>query len=142
MSTPTTPPTPENPERVEPTDSLADDVFVDDRATTAPETTVLPTTSTPTTGGASTATMTASAPAPAHTPAPPPVAEPQWIKGPAPFALVLGILGLLVAGSVLVGELTDVHLPWGGLGPWSVVAAGVVVLLVGAIGLRASRSRD
>ena len=32
-------------------------------------------------------------------------------------------------------------LPWNDLGPWSVVAAGIVVLLVGAIGLRSSRNR-
>ena len=74
-------------------------------------------------------------------PAPPTPPEPQYLSGPAPFALVLGLLGLLVAGSVLVNELTDVTLPWGDLGPWSVVAAGLVVLLVGAIGLRSSRNR-
>ena len=54
---------------------------------------------------------------------------------------MLGLLGLLVAGSTLLTELTDVNLPWGDLGPWSVVAAGLVVLIVGAIGLRASRTR-
>ncbi|HWO51962.1 MAG TPA: hypothetical protein VNN23_10220, partial [Ornithinibacter sp.] len=80
-------------------------------------------------------TLTATAPAPT---APP---EPQWLTGPAPFALVLGLLGLLTAGTVLLTELTDWTLPWGDLGPWSVVAAGLVVLLVGAIGLRSSRSR-
>ena len=82
---------------------------------------------------------TATAPAPATT-APP---EPEWLTGPAPFALVLGLLGLLVARQrCSLSELTDVTLPWGDLGPWSVVAAGLVVLLVGAIGLRSSRSRD
>ena len=75
-------------------------------------------------------------------PAPAPVPEPEWLKGPAPFALVLGILGLLVAGSTLLTELTDVNLPWGDLGPWSVVAAGLVVLIVGAIGLSSSRTRS
>ena len=68
-------------------------------------------------------------------------ARAEYLSGPAPFALVLGLLGLLVAGSVLVNELTDISLPWGDLGPWSVVAAGLVVLLVGAIGLRSSRNR-
>ena len=43
---------------------------------------------------------------------------------------------------VVVGELTDLTLPWTDLGPWSVVAAGLVVLIVGAIGLRSSRSRE
>ncbi len=147
MTTPTTPPSPDTPDRSDtpepaPTrvdDTLADEVFVDDDATTA-----LPMTGAPVgaAGATSTATMTAPAPASAPSPAPAPVPEPQWLTGPAPFALVLGILGLLVAGSVLVGELTDVTLPWGDLGPWTVVAAGLVVLLVGAIGLRSSRSRD
>ena len=72
-------------------------------------------------------------------PATPP--EPLWLQGPAPFAIVLGILGLLVAGVTLLRELTDVTLPWTDLGPWSVVAAGLVVLVVGAIGLRSSRAR-
>ena len=155
MNTPTTPTTPDGPDtpgtadttslpqsphtRVD--DSLADEVFVDDERTAA-----LPTTATPAATGAPTATsagstMTATAPAPAPTPAPPTPPEPQYLSGPAPFALVLGLLGLLVAGSVLVNELTDITLPWGDLGPWSVVAAGLVVLLVGAIGLRSSRNR-
>ena len=154
MTTPTTPPTPDTPDtpgtpdlpqapQTRPDDSLADEVFVDDSRTEALPTTVAPASSAPAPGSAPTATMTAVAPAPAPTgsatPATPP--EPQWLRGPAPFALVLGVLGLLVAGSVLVNELTEVSLPWGDLGPWSVVNAGVVVLLVGAIGLRSSRNR-
>ncbi len=74
-----------------------------------------------------------------HTAAPP--ARP-YLPGPALFALVLGLLGLFVAGAVLVGELTDATVQWDRLGPWTVVTAGVVVLLLGALGLRASRSRD
>ncbi len=151
MTTPTTPPTPDTPDTPDtPTtpepsdlvpapggradDDLADEMFHDDDHTTE-----LPTTG----ASASTATMTATAPAPAgpRIPAPASPPEQQWLSGPAPFALVLGLLGLLVAGSVLVNELTDITLPWGDLGPWSVVAAGLVVLLVGAIGLRSSRSR-
>ncbi len=128
MSTPNTTPTPDTPDTPDtptdatsaitaapPRDALADEVFVDARRTTA-----LPTTPAP----------TASAP------------EQEWIEGPAPFAIILGILGLVVAGAVLLGELTDVSLPWNDLGPWSVVAAGLVVLLVGAIGLRSSRTRS
>ena len=160
MNTPTTPTTPDGPDtpgtadttylpqspdtRVD--DSLADEVFVEDGRTEALPTTPAPAASTapataPATTGTPVATMTATAPAPAPTPAPPTPAEPQYLSGPAPFALVLGLLGLLVAGSVLVNELTDITLPWGDLGPWSVVAAGLVVLLVGAIGLRSSRNR-
>jgi hypothetical protein len=157
MNTPTTPPTPDTPDvpdvpgtsdtsatqaLPDPSRSpdpladpnLADEVFVDDDRTMA-----LPTTATPATTAGATMTATAPAPAPASTPAPPAPPEPQYLTGPAPFALVLGLLGLLVAGSVLLNELTDVTLPWGDLGPWTVVAAGLVV---GAIGLRSSRSRD
>ena len=55
---------------------------------------------------------------------------------------MLGLLGLVVAGATLLSELADVNVPWDDLGPWSVVAAGIVVLLVGAIGLRSSRARS
>ena len=87
-----------------------------------------------------TATVTATPAAPG--PTPPAPAEPTYLRGPAPFAIVLGLLGLVVAGVTLVAELTDVSVPWDDLGPWTVVAAGLLVLLVGAIGLRASRPQD
>ena len=129
-------PDPTVPDRPDgrPEHSLAEEVFVDDGRTRP-----LPAHPGPT-APAGTATLTAPAPAAAHTPAPTPVGETTYLKGPAPFALVLGLLGLLVAGAVLLNELADVSLPWDDLGPWSVVAAGVVVLLVGAIGLRSSRA--
>ena len=143
MSTPNTTPTPDTPDTphtpdnptdattaittAPPRDALADEVFVDDRRTATAATTPAPTAS---------AAPTAAIPT---TGTPP---EQPWIEGPAPFAIILGILGLVVAGAVLVGELTDLSLPWNDLGPWSVVAAGLVVLLVGAIGLRSSRTRS
>lgn len=67
---------------------------------------------------------------------------PRYRSGPAPFALLLGILGLLTAGAVLVTELTDVSVPWSDLGPWTIVGGGALVLLVGLVGLRSSRSQD
>jgi hypothetical protein len=155
MNTPTTPPAPDAPQAhdtPEPADltaapdarredGLADEMFVDDGHTMAVPTTGTP--ADPSDAAATGATTTATGPAPATPRIPAPDSpEPQWLTGPAPFALVLGLLGLLVAGSVLVAELTDITLPWGDLGPWSVVAAGLVVLLVGAIGLRSSRTRD
>ena len=73
---------------------------------------------------------------------PPSTPDVPYLRGPAPFAMVLGLLGLLVAGSVLIGELTDVTVRWDNLGPWTVVAAGVVVLVAGALGGRASRPRS
>lgn len=67
---------------------------------------------------------------------------PRYRSGPAPFALLLGILGLVTAGLVLLTELTDVDVPWSDLGPWTIVAGGALVLIVGLVGLRSSRSRD
>jgi len=144
MSTPTpdTPDIPDTPQTHDrpdgaPEESLADQVFVD-----AGRTREIPSSPAATATATATAPAQAQAQAPAqpHIPAPTPAAETTWLKGPAPFALVLGVLGLLVAAAVLINELADVSLPWQNLGPWSVVAAGVVVLLVGAIGLRSSRA--
>ena len=93
----------------------------------------------PSTTSPATATATATAPAPAPATTPP---APTYLAGPAPFPILLGLLGVLLAIGVVVGEITDLTLPWTDLGPWSVVAAGLVVLVVGAIGLRSSRSRE
>ena len=108
--------------------TLATEVFDDASAT--PGTTPTPTPA-----------ATATAPAPATQPAPA-IPEPLYLSGPAPVAGGLGILGLLCAAVTLFLQLTDVSLPWTDLGPWTVVAAGLVVVLVGAIGLRGSRTRD
>ncbi|QIM21603.1 hypothetical protein G7075_11480 [Phycicoccus sp. HDW14] len=90
-----------------------------------------------------TAVPTATTPAaPTATTAPAAPTGPRYRSGPAPFALLLGILGLLTAGAVLVTELTDVSVPWSDLGPWTIVGGGALVLLVGLVGLRSSRSQD
>ena len=117
-------------------DTLADEMF--DETTREPgsapadTTTALPVPPAATTASGPTAVGT---PRPATT-AP---ADGPWLDGPAPFAIVLGLLGLLTAGAVLLTELTDVTFPWADLGPWTVVAAGLVVVIVGVIGLRSSR---
>lgn len=98
----------------------------------------------PAPASAPTATATATADRPAHPssgPAPVPPAR-EYVKGPAPFAVVLGLLGLVVAAATLFTEVVGIDVPWDDLGPWSVVGAGVLVLLVGGLGLRASRSQD
>ncbi|MGL5852834.1 MAG: hypothetical protein ACRCZD_18805 [Phycicoccus sp.] len=72
---------------------------------------------------------------------PPAVPAPSYRTGPAPVALVIGLLGLVLAVSVLLTEVTELGVPWDDVGPWSVVVAGAVILLVGTLGLRSSRSR-
>ncbi len=109
---------------------LSADLGLEERPEDAAGTTTATDTTTATEGGATTA---AAAPVPAG---------PRYRSGPAPFALLLGILGLVTAGLVLLTELTDVDVPWNDLGPWTIVAGGALVLLVGLVGLRSSRSRD
>ena len=141
MTTPDTPrddstrevPTPDTVESRR--DALADEVF--DGGTRE-----VPTTTWATTPAAGT---TATAVRPAVTEAAPaaPNEQPrEFVKGPAPFAVVLGLLGLVVAAVTLFSEIVGFDIPWGDLGPWSVVGAGVLVLLVGGLGLRASRGQD
>ncbi len=100
---------------------------------------------TPTTGAGPTAadTPTATVPAGADPTATPdaPV-EPTYLTGPAPFPLVLGLLGLLTALGVVLADLTDVSFPFRDLGPWTVVLVGAVIIVVGALGLRSSRGQD
>ncbi|KAF0835284.1 hypothetical protein [Ornithinibacter aureus] len=122
MSTPSTPDVPRE-------DTLSSAVFDD-----APS----PTTATAPASSAATATPTATSPVPQA----PALPEPTYLSGPAPFAVVLGLLGLLFAAATLFAQLTDVAVPWTDLGPWTVVAAGLLVVVVGAIGLRGSRTRD
>ncbi|MBR7743610.1 hypothetical protein KC207_09940 [Phycicoccus sp. BSK3Z-2] len=61
-------------------------------------------------------------------------------RGPAPFALLLGTLGLLLALAVLVGESVDLSPDWSVLGPWAVVAGGLLVVVVGLLGIRSNRT--
>lgn len=67
---------------------------------------------------------------------------PAYRRGPAPFGLFLGIVGLVVAFAVFLTEVTDVAVPWSDLGPWVVVGGGLLVVLVGVLGLRANRAQD
>ena len=123
-----------------PTSDTAATSSAPDPTEPATSTATEPATSTATEPHTSSAMVTATPAAPEATP--PVAAEPAYLRGPAPFAIVLGLLGLVVAGVTLAAELTDVNVPWDDLGPWTVVAAGLLVLLVGAIGLRASRPQD
>jgi hypothetical protein len=114
-------------------ETLADEVLVD-TAREPDEPPARPTTAQPATAAVGTVSTTTTT-----TPATTAPDDGPWLQGAAPFAIVLGLLGLLLAGAVLVGELTDLTFPWADLGPWTVVAAGLVIVLVGAIGLRSSR---
>lgn len=119
--------------------TLADQVF-DDTTRTMPTTAAAPTAADAGTTWAPAPAATATAVREEPLPAGPPPRE--FVKGPAPFAIILGLLGLVVAATTLFTEIVGIDVPWGDLGPWTVVGGGALVLLVGALGLRSSRGQD
>ncbi|WP_427383718.1 hypothetical protein [Janibacter sp. G56] len=60
-------------------------------------------------------------------------------RGPAIGTALFGFLLLVLAGGVVALEALDLDVDWVGVGPWAVVAGGVVIVVFGAIGLLASR---
>ncbi|AKT50132.1 hypothetical protein [Arsenicicoccus sp. oral taxon 190] len=55
--------------------------------------------------------------------------------GPYAPAIVVGLLGLLVAVTVLLRQLDVLTIDLVAWGPWVVVGVGIVLLLVGAVGI-------
>ncbi|PRY60066.1 hypothetical protein BCF74_10810 [Knoellia remsis] len=72
---------------------------------------------------------------------PPAVAAPAYKSGPAPTTSVIGLLGLLTAIAVIVGQATDLDIRWGVVGPVAVVGAGVLLVVLGLAGLRGQQFR-
>lgn len=65
--------------------------------------------------------------------------EPDRVRGPHVAAVLLGLACLVIAGLVLGQELGDLSIDWGEVGPLGIVAAGAVLVVLGALGLAASR---
>ncbi len=74
--------------------------------------------------------------------APQPAAAQPRRTGPSTPGIVLGILCLAVAGVVMAEELGRLTVNWGDVGPLGVVATGAVLVVLGIIGLLASRRRE
>ena len=68
--------------------------------------------------------------------------NPPIKTGPAPFAIIVGVLGLAMAALLTVTELTTVTIPWRVAGPISIVVLGGLILAIGAFGLVSSRRRE
>lgn len=62
--------------------------------------------------------------------------------GPSWGTVALGLVCLAIAGGALFIELTDVVLDWGNVGPLTLVALGVLLVLVGLAALLGRSSDD
>lgn len=61
--------------------------------------------------------------------------------GPAPMAITLGTLGLVVAALTTLSFLTDLRIDWDVAGPVAIAATGLGILILGGLGMVLSRRR-
>ena len=96
----------------------------------------------PTAASATTASATATSATAAPRGAGPYAApEPEPVKGPYLAPVILGLVCLLVAAAAFAQELADWSIDWGNVGPLGIVAAGALLVVLGALGLLSSRRR-
>lgn len=57
-------------------------------------------------------------------------------RGPAPFAVLLGVACLVVAGVGLAVQVSDLTIDWAVAGPVTIVVGGLLLVVVGWLGLR------
>ncbi len=56
-------------------------------------------------------------------------------KGPNGAAVVLGLAALVIAGLIVANETMGLRVDWSRLGPGAIVAVGLLLVVLGAIGL-------
>jgi len=78
---------------------------------------------------------------PSPAPAAGPPAAPEVVRGPYLAPIILGLVCLLVAAAAFAQEIANWTIDWGNVGPLGIVIAGVVLVLLGALGLVSSRRR-
>jgi hypothetical protein len=147
--------TPERDERSQPTRELPSPATSADATGGAP-TTQVPTAQVPTaqvpaahaptdrptsTGSRISDTPVATEPRPGPPQDRPAEPEPGPVKGPYLSTVILGIVCLAVAGLVFAQEVAGISIDWGNVGPLGIVLAGAVLVVLGTLGLVASRRR-
>ena len=70
-----------------------------------------------------------------ESPGPAGVSKPARPRGPHAAPVVLGLVALAMAALVIAGETTSLRVDWSRLGPGAIVAIGVVMVVLGAVGL-------
>jgi hypothetical protein len=68
--------------------------------------------------------------------------EPKAPTGPHLPAILLGVTCLIVAIIAIAEELGRLTIDWGNVGPLGIVAAGAVLVILGLVGLLASRKKS
>ena len=71
----------------------------------------------------------------AASPSPVAATTPERPKGPNAGAILLGLLALAVAVLAILRQTTDLSINWSAVGPGAVIAAGVLLLAVGVVGM-------
>jgi hypothetical protein len=71
-----------------------------------------------------------------------PEQEPERLRGPSFGPVILGLVCLVIAGAVFAQEIGNWSIDWGNVGPLGIVAAGAVLVVLGAVGLVTSRRRS
>ncbi len=79
--------------------------------------------------------------APQQAPAARPPAAPEVVRGPYLAPIILGLVCLAVAAAAFAQEIANWTIDWGNVGPLGIVIAGLVLVLLGALGLLSSRRR-
>ena len=70
------------------------------------------------------------------------VTAPDRPRGPNAAAILLGAIALAVAVLAILRETTDVTINWSAIGPGAVIAAGLLMLVVGVVGLTQRERRE
>jgi hypothetical protein len=65
-----------------------------------------------------------------------------FISGPAPFPIIIGLVGLVIALTAIISRAADLAIDWGRAGPVTVVGAGLVLVALGLSGMRGGRRRS
>ena len=97
-------------------------------------------TSTPHAEPASDKTTTHPAPTPMDPKSTPYGGEPEYLTGPAPTPVIIGLVGLLAIISFLVWALSDWVVNWAVAVPAGIVGLGAVIVALGLAGLRRPRA--
>lgn len=63
-----------------------------------------------------------------------------WIEGPAVGPIVIGVIGLLAMVGAWLAVATSLTINWSIAGPAAVIGVGAVIVSLGLLGLRRSRS--
>lgn len=63
----------------------------------------------------------------------------EWLDGPAPAPIIIGILGLLAALASVLAVIPGIDIRWGVSGPALIIGFGALVIVLGLLSARRAR---